>query len=514
MRELELKFLLDAPGEKRLRAQPARVGLDADRARTATLRTIYFDTPDQRLRAGGIAVRLRRKGRGWTQTVKASRRLKAGVSETREVDSRAPGGRLDLAAIPDEAVRAEILGRIDGGVLEPVFETRMRRTTRILNLPDQGQVELAIDVGEIVAGERAAELREAELELVEGAPAALFEAARRLFPEGGIAFSNRSKAERGFLLADEGRVVDPPAPRNAETVALRPGQAVEHAARDILLECLEQIAANMVAVEASDDPEGPHQLRVGLRRLRSAFRLFKGQLGGPTMAALNAEARWLGRETGQLRDLDVVLSEMLASEDDERDPGFTALRAAVEARRAPVRARIVEVVRSARAQAFLIDLAEFVETRGWLVRDDHAQTARLAMPVETAAAAALEKRMHKASKLGKRIESLSVEERHELRKRLKKLRYGVEFFAPLFKAKKVKPFLKRLKKLQTMFGDLNDAAMAEALFTGPEAPGAADPAAQRAAGRVIGARLARAELFWERARALWSGLAETKPFWR
>jgi hypothetical protein len=78
----------------------------------------------------------------------------------------------------------------------------------------------------------------------------------------------------------------------------------------------------------------------------------------------------------------------------------------------------------------------------------------------------------------------------------------------------VEPFGRRLKRLQGVFGDLTDASMAQALFTGPAAPGARDLAAQRASGWIIGARLARAEHGWTGARALWRDLKALKPFWR
>ena len=101
-----------------------------------------------------------------------------------------------------------------------------------------------------------------------------------------------------------------------------------------------------------------------------------------------------------------------------------------------------------------------------------------------------------------------------MRKELKKLRYAVEFFSPLYPAKHVDPFLKRLKKLQTVFGDLNDAAMVRAMLTGAEAPGVGDPAAQRAVGWVIGASQARAEFGWAGVKALWRSLEETRPVWK
>ena len=116
-------------------------------------------------------------------------------------------------------------------------------------------------------------------------------------------------------------------------------------------------------------------------------------------------------------------------------------------------------------QAFLIGLARFVETRGWLVAQDFGQTERLAAPVSELAEGALSKRWKKVGKRAHGLETLDADQRHELRKQLKKLRYVIEFLSPLFPTKRVERFAKRLKKLQTVFGELNDAATVKAMFT-------------------------------------------------
>jgi triphosphatase len=109
---------------------------------------------------------------------------------------------------------------------------------------------------------------------------------------------------------------------------------------------------------------------------------------------------------------------------------------------------------------------------------------------------------------------LTAEQRHALRKELKKVRYAVEFFAPLFPSKRVDPFLKRLKKLQTVFGNLNDAATVRQILETVGAPGAGDSKAQRAIGWVTGASQARSEFGWSKAKAQWRDLEETRPFWK
>jgi len=515
MSEIELKFILDEPSSSEFWARVKASELANGNPKTKTLRSIYLDTPEHALRSAGISLRLRRDGRRWIQTVTTRMELRGGLSQVGEVENPAPGGRPCPEAIPDAAVREEVLRRVSGAPLQPVCEMVIRRSACELSLEDGTRAELAVNAGEVRAGERSAVLREVEIDLIEGNPGGLFDIARVLFPGGGLRFSRLSKAERGYLLAEGGQIDRPLAPRNAEDVALDRGQIAEHAARGILRECLDQIATNIVVVRKLDDPEGPHQLRIGLRRLRSVFSVYATVLKSPEMARLNDEARWLGQEVGSLRDLDVVANDIVQREAKTHpdEPGLTAFSDTLSRQATQVRERLRRLLAGARVQEFLIDLARFVETRGWLVPQDFDQTARLAAPIVEFANQALGKHWKRVGKHARGLEALDAEQRHELRKELKKLRYAVEFLSPLFPSKRVDPFLKRLKKLQTVFGDLNDAATVRAMLSGADATGAGDPAAQRAIGWVIGASQVRAEIGWTGAQTLWRNLAKTRTFW-
>lgn len=515
MTEIELKFLIDAKEARRLKSRISGLaGLEAPLT-THNLRSVYYDTPAGDLGRAGIALRLRRDGRRWVQTVKAKTRHQAGLQAGLEAECAAPAGRLDLDRIPDADLRTQVTDLVANQPLAPVCETAMRRILGKVALEGQGRAELAIDAGEIKAGEAAREFRELEIELKEGSVGALFELTRMLFPEGGLNLSRMSKAARGFLLATEGRIDRPLAPRHAKDVTLLAEQSAESAARDILRECFDQVAHNVEVVRALDAPEGPHQLRVGLRRLRSAFLVFGDTIGHPELDRLNGEARWLGQEVGVQRDLDVAIVDLLEPEAKAHpdETGFGALAAILKEKGEAHRAVLRKTLESARTQNFLIDLGRFIEARGWLLPDDFDQTQRLAQPVEALARQALDKRWKRTRKRAKHIASLDVEARHELRKQLKKLRYAIEFFSPVLPSKRVDAFLRRLKDLQQVFGDLNDAAMAKHLFTGPGAPGTDDPQAQRAVGWLLGTRTERAHHHWLEAKSLWEALNDTKTCW-
>jgi len=516
MTEIEYKLLATPDAAARIAGAPAVAEMAEGPACTRRLRSVYHDTAGGALAAAGIALRLRHDGTGWVQTVKAARSLDGGLSTAAESEIALGEGRVDLAVIPDPGLRETVAGLLGTQTLAPVFASEITRTARRLAVPGLGRVEMAIDQGEIRAGELSAPLTEIEFELMEGSPRAVFAAVRRIVQPADLRPSTLSKAARGALLAETGSILPRPEPRTARPVALSPGQTSEAAAHAVLAEALGQIGANVEAVLGSDDTEGPHQLRVGLRRLRSAAGPFAAAIGGTEFDRLMREAQWLGHEVGALRDLDVVLAELVVPEiaATPEEPGLATLADALTARAAVCRTELRATLAGERARLFLLDLAEFVACRGWLDPADWDQTARLARPVEQTAAAALDARLHKAARKARGIDDLDIEARHALRKALKTLRYGVEFFAPLYPGKAVKPFLKRLKALQDVFGDLNDAAMAAALFRAETPPGGTDPLAARAAGYLIGLRAERARHRWEAAKGLWKALKSTDPFWR
>jgi triphosphatase len=139
--------------------------------------------------------------------------------------------------------------------------------------------------------------------------------------------------------------------------------------------------------------------------------------------------------------------------------------------------------------------------------------ARLDTPVDAFASTALAKSWRKIAKSGARLESLSIEERHEMRKALKAFRYAVEFFASLYEARQVNRFVKDLKRLQDVFGYMNDVATAGALNAICEERCASNPAAQRAAGYALGWHEVSAQHAWEGVAGMWSRLAKRRPFW-
>jgi triphosphatase len=517
-REIELKLELAPDALKRLKTAPAPAGFSVDRARTQVLRSIYFDTPDQALRQAKWSLRVRKVGADWIQTVKAGTGVRGGLSMPKESETQVAAPVPDLTRIHDAELRAGLWKLLDGAPLAAVFETEMRRTTRIFRAEPDTVIEMALDAGDIRTLERIQPLHEAEFELVEGRVEDLFRLARDLKGTATARFSAASKAQRGYaLLAGEEIAA---APRRARSVKLSPGtDTAGSALKAILRSCLEQIAANRDATLALDAPEGPHQMRVGLRRLRSALKIHRKHLPDDDAGELDARAQALATQVGVLRDLDVLAGEIVASAGvcAPAGIGLDRLRESVLAAREDARTALRAQLLDPGVNALLFDLGALAE--GALVdmatRDgDDGKEAALAAPATAFAARALERRWKAVARLGARLDDLSLEERHDMRKALKKLRYALEFYKSLYKRKTARPFLSTLKKLQDVFGYLNDVVMAHRLADLLRERGEIDADTMLAAGFVIGWHERRAEIEWDRARALWDDTRHAAKFWR
>ncbi|MEO1491918.1 MAG: CHAD domain-containing protein [Pseudomonadota bacterium] len=513
MLEIELKIALDKAQLAALKTSQTVAALADGAPVTRTLHNVYYDTPDGALRRAGISLRLRREDRRWTQTLKRKTGpMQAGLSTPEEDECAVRGQNLALHLIQDDDLREEVIGLARDG-LRPVVITHFRRWRRNLRTGTGAFMELALDEGEVSAGEHKLPILEAELELKSGSPGDLYAIAERIFTIAPLRFATTSKSERIARLIE---CPDGPALRKARPVTLQVKMTAEQAAHTILSEGLAHASPNLALLLESEDIGGPHQLRVALRRMRSAFSAFRSILGRSTLSDLAATAQWIGAEAGRLRDLDVLAEEIVRPFADAtpEETGFTVLSEAVAERRLAIRKDVRTALSRPEVTAFGLQLGRYLAARGWLDPADHGQTVRLAQPVGRVAAKVLTKRWKAVAAYGDRIETLSIDERHEMRKELKKLRYLVDAFKSLYPEDRVAAFMRAVKRLQTAFGALNDAAMAEALLMAPDAPGAGDPAAQRAAGLMIGQLMARSDHLWPQAQTDWRDLAALGPFWR
>jgi len=513
--ELELRFAAPERELARIARGSTLHGLTVGRAATRRLNSVYFDTAELSITKAGLSLRVRKNGRKYVQTVKEEN-TGALASTRREYESELSSPLPDLDRVPDERVRNRVQSLADGAPLEPVIETDILRTTRSVKSSAGDEVELAVDRGEIrtlTNGHGALPVSELELELKGGAPILLYDIARRLSRKTPLAINPESKSARGLRVL-EGQAVDT---HKAGRADLLPDCTAEEAFRATLLHCLRHVARNIPAVAEARLPEGVHQIRVGLRRLRAALSASGDEFRVRALETLRERASLLADIFGETRELDVFATELLAPvEEAAKKPGLAPLRLIVEELRRESWDRTVALVRSDDFTGFLLDLAAAIETRVWRESATPEQLIAFLKPARDLAAETLDKRLKQACKRAKHLSSLNVQERHRLRLALKKLRYSAEFFAPIFAAKPVSAFLERLSKLQDLFGTLNDAAMAETILRHINEHAGEHSGVEllEASSFVDGWHQSRVELTWEKAKKRWKRFIKTELFWQ
>lgn len=443
--EVELKFRVPARKLTALansRIPGGKVGERCD----SDLVSTYFDTGKQKLKRHGLSLRVRRNGKQHIQTVKSENSAQFGRGEWEtEIKDGAP----DLGKAADTPL-GQFASKKLRRKLKPIFKTSIFRTTLPVRTK-QSEIELAIDRGNIVAGRRSIPVEEFELELKSGRLVDLFRVAKAIERESGAELDLRSKAQRGYDLADgkDHEVVF------AGPIELAYDMAAGEAFRAIARATVRHFSENADAVR-NGDSEGIHQMRVGLRRLRAAISLFSKLLSAAGTEKIKSELRWLTGELAPAREIDVFVKENieLATREDLLRRGGKAIKEEFGEKRAQAFACAKRAVDSERFRRLLVDTLQWIESKPTIANE------RANIPIGKFAANLLHRRVRKARKKGASLDKMSPRARHKFRISAKKIRYAAEFFEGLFPAKqeqaKFARLSKHLKKIQDALGSLND----------------------------------------------------------
>jgi inorganic triphosphatase YgiF len=505
--ELELKFDVDEAAARRLLAELPGAGPD----RVRKMRAIYFDTPEGLLRRNGLVLRIRDEGDERIQAVKQHNG--DGVLARGEWETPVAGDAPDLKAAVETPLARVCAGR-DLAELAPVFEVRVERTTREISM-DGAAVELAFDTGEVRAGDAASPVCELELELMEGDRRALFDLARDLAGKVALDLSFTAKADRGYALMDGAKADDGKRP------ALDPDGDAASAFRAIALAALAQMAANARALRAAPQARAVHQLRVAVRRLRSAMTLFAPMLIDGDREGVTAELKWLAGELNDARNLDVFIDETFRPVSERRAeiPGLTAFEASLTAARKRAYRRADAAVRSPRFRRLMLEAVVWVEFGAWGESDNPDSRTLRERPARKAARDLLERCWRKLEKASRRLDALDHAALHAQRIRAKKLRYACDFFADLYAggdADRRKAFAETVAALQDALGQVTDIATARSLTAKVVQPHGAAPRDLRgayAAGVVMGERQAGEAKAIKAAAKAWRRLRKAERFW-
>ena len=478
----------------------------------ATEVSVYFDTDKHKLRNNGVMLRVRRVGKRHIQTIKATGNL--GPFERDEWEAEIVGENPDLSLARGTALEPLLNNKLRQQ-LKPLFETRVQRTVYPITNKTH-TIALTVDRGRIDTGTRSQPLCEIELELERGNVAELFTVARKLVDVLPARVAVKSKSERGYEIIDGQQE----APVKAGHVDLPADAGTRDAFKIIGHACLHQIVGNEAAL-FKGDPEGVHQMRVGLRRLRAGISLFSVLLRDPQTTTIKSQLQWLTGELGPARELEVLVSRVIAPMKRQRRHwrGMPSLSRELAERRDAALTRAQDAVQSARFRRLSLDVAAWLQVGQWMTPQDDLVRDRGDLPIAIFAADELTRRWRKVRKKGRALGQLDPRSRHKLRIQAKKLRYAVEFFASLFDSKRAarrrKHFLSALERLQNGLGDLNDIAVHEQRIAAMGVRRRQSNASRAfAAGLLTGREDARIEAAMTAATEAYADLTKVKPFWR
>ncbi|MEI7570886.1 MAG: CHAD domain-containing protein [Alcaligenaceae bacterium] len=546
MAEQELK--LHVPTEARAGVEKA---LLRGRVTRVHLQAFYFDTPKRDLVRARIALRLRREGEQWVQTLK----MPGENSLSRiEINHDRPTPDLDLSVYATEPFAAVLAKHAE--TLSICYETDVQRIFRQTRT-ELGLVEIAFDTGLLRAGALELPISEVEFELKRGALAAVFALGKKWQQAHGLILDVRSKSERGDRLASlnaELRTIDEQTAerqepsrrsaiaqfwgaRTAENITLHPKIQAHSALAAVSAECLDQIIRN-TAILAEVDTAGiyqasgaehVHQLRVGIRRLRSAWSFFNGIAALPS-EQLRTDIKLHFSKLGGTRDDDVLKETLLPVLSAAGQPPLI-----LDDGLAPPDTENVALSRS--FQTWLLDMLAWTvlpaapfapsppnpalavvtpneveaSTEATLDKTDPTAVASTHVQVPLALKEALIKKLKKWHRRllqdGLQFDQLSIESRHELRKLGKKLRYALQFTESLLPTARLKAYRKQLATVQDILGEMNDLAVARDRFILLRD---AQPSAWFACGWIT----SRLDALTQDACAAFKQLSRTETFWR
>jgi triphosphatase len=441
--EIELKLEVEPDSLALVHQDPT---LARSQSHSAQQVTIYYDTPETKLKKHGFTLRVRSAGGKFVQTVKPITDS-VGLVAREEIEFEVRSLKPDLKPLLDHPIH-RLLGKGGTKSLKPQIRSDVNRTSWQLDRRN-GRMQIDLDHGNITAGGHCEEFAELEFELLDGPPASLIMAARHLSDHVPVRLGVLTKAERGFMVASGtfGKVA------KARMIRVHADMTVAETFEIIVHACLKHYRLNEPLVLSASEAAALHQARVAMRRLRSAFSLFGPAIEDIEYQHLRHEVRWFTAQLGDARNLDVYLERRL---DDEERTRLTRkrLEAYIE---------VADAMNSHKFRRLLIDVVGWVAIGAW-------RSGKLAeRPIGSFANRRLG-RLWTSIMADKDVASMDEETRHRVRIQAKKLRYAVEFLQGLYPHARAaeKRFATAMGQLQDTLGKLNDMATART-FAGESA---------------------------------------------
>jgi inorganic triphosphatase YgiF len=511
-REIELKLAIDPCDVSTLRESSILRELTLQHSPRRSLLSVYYDTPCNSLARRGIMLRVRKIGSKRVQCVKMNAATTS-VFQRTEFESPIRGNRPDLTQIADPDVRRAVQKRCARHELARVFATNVVREAWLLRL-GRSQIECAIDRGVIESEGKKTPISEVELELKSGQPARIYELAHRLNAIVPLRIETKSKEARGYDLVEHAKLAVPKAGPILVTAPMSAGECLAAIAQP----CVAHILASANFAYKSNDPEGIHQLRVAIRRMRAAFSIFHSAMAENCRPRLAAELQTFGQTLGAARDWDVLVEETIASMPIRlrRQRSTTRLIRVARAKRAEGDKSAQASLRDPQYTEILLQLASWADSQfgpnGSLQQEGKWKPDVLAGPAPGFAAQVMQTFHDKARKLGRKVRELDPPGIHRLRIRIKKLRCATDFFGGFWPNRRTERYLAALKGLQEALGVFHDTTIADELLIAHLT--AAEGADVKLSTAPVNRWLTKHQRgLRKKVIKLWGKFANQKPFW-
>ncbi|HWU10384.1 MAG TPA: CYTH and CHAD domain-containing protein [Streptomyces sp.] len=451
-REVERKY--EATPETRLPDLTRAAGVSAVVHRgLSELDAVYYDTEDFRLAADSLTLRRRTGGadEGW--------HLKIPVSADVRDEIHAP-----LTDTLPSGLAGLLRSRVRNTPVAPVVRILSARDVHHL-LDKDGALLAEVSIDEVLA-ERLTEeghgttsaWTEMEVELADDVDPTVLDAVERRLRKAGV----QPSAAPSKL----SRALDDTAPGRRRTKKQKKQKkSSPRSAGDHVLAYVRRQVAALVELDPAvrrDLPDSVHRMRVATRRLRSAFRTYRGLLDRTVTDPLRDELKWLAAELGVERDQEVLEARLRAHVDALPAPLLLGpvsarLQLTSVARHTDARQRVAAVLDTERYLALLDSLDAFLAAPP--LRPAAARAPQDALP-----RAVLKDYERLAVRVGHALAQPPGTERdvavHEARKAAKRVRYAAEAARPAL-GKPAKKFAARMKDVQTLLGDHQDSVVAQ-----------------------------------------------------
>jgi CHAD domain-containing protein len=412
--------------------------------RLPALRRTWLDTFDWRLYRAGLTLE-QVTGRGVAELRLTGR--DGTLAAVEQLDGPAPRWPGQLDALPAGPLAEQLAPVIGVRALLPVARaTSARRQQRALNADAKTIARITADQLSVTYPARAELPARLTVTAVRGYQAPAERLAGLLSARGaaaGLPALEAALGAAGRRPGDYSGRID---------LELDPRMPAAQAMASVFESLLDTLEANVAGTIADIDTEFLHDLRVAVRRTRSAIKLAGQVLPRGARSRFRAEFKWLGDLTTPTRDLDVYLlrlpqmtASLVGADPADLGPFADHLRR----RRARAQRDLVRGLRSARFTRLRAD---------WRAVLAEAAAPARRKPAAAALAAASIAAVHRqVLASGTAITPASpAQSLHDLRKRCKELRYLLEIFASLHPPGVHWRAVKELKGLQDCLGEFQD----------------------------------------------------------